>query len=64
MPALTDILIAVIAAAAFGLIASIVFSWASNRSAVWNIGFGAALVLGTAAGLLVAVVIAMRRFSH
>ena len=59
----TDIAIAVIVAAVFGLLVSIVFSWASNRSAVWNIGFGAALVLATAAALLVAVVIAMRRFS-
>ena len=59
----TDVLIAIVAAAVFGLLASIVFSWASNRSAVWNIGFGAALVLATATALLVAVVIAMRRFS-
>jgi hypothetical protein len=60
---LSSIGIAIIAAAIFGLIASIVFSWASNRSAGWNLAFGAALVLGTAVGLLVAVVIAMRRFS-
>ena len=60
---LTSIWIAIIAAAAFGLIASILFSWASNRSAAWNLAFGAAIVLGTAAGLLAAVVIAMRRFS-
>jgi hypothetical protein len=59
----TDVSIAIIAATLFGLIASIVFSWASNRSAAWNLAFGAALVLGTAVGLLVAVVIAMRRFS-
>ena len=60
---LTSIWIAIIAAAAFGLIASILFSWASNRSAAWNLAFGAAIVLGTAAGLLAAVVIATRRFS-
>jgi len=59
----TTVLITTAAAAAFGLIASIVFSWASNRSAAWNIGFGAALVLATATSLLVAVVIAMRRFA-
>jgi hypothetical protein len=59
----TSIVIAAVAACAFGLIASIVFSWASNRSAAWNLAFGAAIVLGTAAGLLTAVVIAMRRFS-
>lgn len=46
-----------------GLLASIVFSWASNRSAAWNLSFGGALVLGAAAGLLVAVMIAMRRFT-
>jgi hypothetical protein len=39
-----------------------VFSWASNRAAAWNLAFGAALVLGTAAGLLAVVVIAMRQF--
>ena len=60
---LISILIAVVAAAVSGIIVSIVFSWASNRSAAWNLAFGTALVLGTAAGLLVAVVIAMRRFS-
>jgi hypothetical protein len=60
---LEEVLITTIAAAAFGLLASVVFSWASNRSAAWNLAFGAALVLGTAAGLLTAVVIAMRRFS-
>ena len=59
----TSIVIAAVAACAFGLIASIVFSRASNRSAAWNLAFGAAIVLGTAAGLLTAVVIAMRRFS-
>jgi hypothetical protein len=37
------------------LLASVVFSWASNRSAGWSIAFGSALVLGTAAVLLVAV---------
>ena len=61
---LTTIGIAIVAAAVLGALASIVFSWASNRSAAWNLAFGAALVLGTAAGLLAAVVIAMRRFSH
>jgi hypothetical protein len=60
---LTSIGIAVVAATLVGLLASIVFSWASSRSAVWNLAFGAALVIGTAAGLLAAVVVAMRRFS-
>ena len=60
----TSILISIVVAATFGFLASIVFSWASNRSAAWNLAFGAALVLATAASLLAAVVIAMRRFSH
>jgi hypothetical protein len=60
---LTTSLIAAIAPAAFGLLASIVCSWASNRSPAWNLAFGAALVLGAAAGLLVAVMIAMRAYS-
>jgi len=59
----TSILVAIVAAAAFGLLASIMFSWASNRSAAWNIAFGAALVLGTAVCLLAGVMVAMRRFS-
>ena len=56
-------LIAAIAAASFGLLASMVFTWASNRSPAWNLAFGAALVLATAAGLLAAVMIAMRWYS-
>jgi hypothetical protein len=60
---ITATLPAIAVAAAFGLLASIVFTWASNRSAAWNLAFGAALVLATAAGLLSAVMIAMRRFS-
>jgi XapX domain-containing protein len=56
-------LIAALAAAAFGLLASIVFSWASNRSPAWNLAFGAALVLGTAVGLLTAAIMAMRWYS-
>jgi hypothetical protein len=61
MDMFASILVAIVVAAAFGLLASIVFSWASNRSAAWNIAFGAALVLGTAACLLAGVMIAMRR---
>jgi hypothetical protein len=46
------------------LIASVVFTWASNRSPAWNLGFGAVVLLVTAAALLLAVMFAMRRFSH
>jgi hypothetical protein len=60
---LTSILIAIVVAGGFGLIASVVFSWASNRSAAWNLAFGSVLVLGAAAVLLLSVLIAMRRFS-
>jgi hypothetical protein len=60
----TVIAIAVVAASVFGLVASVVFIWASHRSAAWNLVFGGALVLGTAAALLVTVMIAMWRFSH
>ena len=57
------LLAAILLAAIFGLIASIVFSWASGKSAMWNLGFGAVLVLGGAAILMVIVVILMRQFA-
>ena len=57
---LLALLLAVIGACALGFAASIVFTWASNKSPLWNMAFGAALVLGGAAGLLLAVVIIMR----
>ena len=57
------ILLAIIAAAGFGFAASIVFSWASNHSAAWNLAFGAALLLGTATLLWAAVMMAMQQFT-
>ena len=35
-------------ASAIGVIASVVFTWASGKSALWNIGFAVAAVLTTA----------------
>ena len=35
-------------ACAIGVIASVVFTWASGKSALWNIGFAVAAVLATA----------------
>jgi hypothetical protein len=54
------LLLALLGACAFGYAASIVFTWASDKSALWNMAFGAALVLAGAAALLLAVVIIMR----
>ena len=58
------LLAVIVLAAAFGLIASIVFNWASGKSAMWNLGFGAAIVLGGATILLVITILLMRRFPN
>jgi hypothetical protein len=58
------ILVAVaVGACAFGLVASLVISWASGKSALWNIGFGVALALAGAGLLVVGAMLLMRRFS-
>jgi hypothetical protein len=57
---LVALLLALLGACAFGFAASVIFTWASGKSALWNMAFGAALVLLGAAGLLLAVVIIMR----
>ena len=57
---LVPLLLALLGACALGFAASIVFTWASGKSALWNMAFGAALVLAGAAGLLLAVVIIVR----
>ena len=55
---------AVLAACAIGVASSVVFTWASGKSAVWNIGFAVALVLAAAGSLLLALVLVMRRLSN
>jgi hypothetical protein len=44
----------------FGLIASAVMSWASNRSAVWNMVFGGVLALAVLAGALIIAILLTR----
>jgi hypothetical protein len=48
-------------ACVFGLATSMLFNWASGKSALWNIGFFIALVLIAAAVLLLAVTLLSRR---
>jgi hypothetical protein len=50
-------------ACALGFAASVVFTRASGRSPLWNVGFAVVVVLIGAAVLLLTVVIAMRWFS-
>jgi hypothetical protein len=57
---LPPLLVALVVACVFASAASILFTWASGKSALWNMAFAAALVLAAAAGLLLAVVIIMR----
>ncbi len=52
------------AACAFGVVASLVISWASGKSGAWNIGFAAVIAMAGAGLLLLAVVLLMRRFSN
>ena len=55
-----SVLIVVVAACAFGIVASVIFSWASGKSPLWNIGFAVAIVLASAAFLLTVVVLLVR----
>ena len=47
------ILLLLIAVAVVGLAASAVMSWASDRSALWNMVFGGVLALAVLAGAIV-----------
>lgn len=58
------VLIAAAAACAFGAIASLVISWASGRSGLWNVGFAAVVVVANDGALLLTIVLVMRRFSN
>lgn len=57
------ILMAIVAACAIGFGASLVFTWASRQSAVWNIGFGIVLVLTAATVVIVALTFLTRGIS-
>jgi hypothetical protein len=56
------VLVVAAAACAFGVIASLVFSWASGKSGLWNIGFAVFIVMASAGAVLLALVLLMRRF--
>ena len=54
------ILLVFAAACLFGLIASVVMTWASNRSPLWNMVFGGVLALAVLAGALVIAILLTR----
>ena len=49
---------------ALGLGASLTFTWASSKSAFWNIGLGVVLVVAAAGLLVITVALLMRTLSH
>jgi hypothetical protein len=55
------ILIVIAATCILGLGASLTFTWASGRSALWNIGFGVLLVVTAASVLAIAAALLTRR---
>jgi hypothetical protein len=62
---LVEILIVTACACAFGVLASVVVSWASNRSALWNMAFGAVLAFAALAGaLIIAFLLTRAAFSN
>jgi hypothetical protein len=58
------LILTVFVACAIGLFSSMIFTWASNKSAVWNIGFAIFLVLAATVGLLLAVALLLRRVQY
>ena len=54
------IILVLAGACLFGIAASIVMSWASNRSPLWNIIFSGALVFAIFAALALVVIVLTR----
>ena len=57
------LLATVVAVCLLGFVVSVVTNWASGKSALWNMGFAVAIVLGVTGMALLAIVIVMKRFS-
>ena len=57
------LVVTVIVAIGIGLATSIVFTWASNKSAFWNMGFAAFLTVAGTLGLLLTVAFLLSRVS-
>jgi hypothetical protein len=55
------VLLLLASACVVGIAASIVMSWASNRSALWNMMFSGALVFGIFVAIATLVIIVTRR---
>jgi dipeptide/tripeptide permease len=53
-----------IVAGGLALASSVLFNWASSKSALWNMGFGVALVLVLATVLIFVVNIAVTRLGY
>jgi hypothetical protein len=58
---MVPILLTIVSACALGIGASLLFTWASGRSAVWNIGFAVVLVVTVVAALMLTISLLMRR---
>jgi hypothetical protein len=61
---MAPILLTIVSACALGVGASLLFTWASGRSAVWNIGLAVALVMTLVAALMLAISLLMRRVAN
>jgi hypothetical protein len=53
-----------LAIGALAATSSVVFNWASGKSAVWNMGLAIAIALLLATGLIVAIVIMVARLGY
>ena len=58
------VLVAIAGACAFGFLTSLVFNWASGRSALWNMFLGAAIFLAGVAAASLGIVLFVRRLSN
>jgi hypothetical protein len=58
------VLLFIAGAAVFAIAASMMFTWASGKSPLWNVFFGAVLALAGAGILLRLILFAMRQFAN
>ena len=58
------VLVAVASACLFGFITSLVFNWASGKSALWNMGLGAVLFIAGAVAASLGIVLFIRQLSN
>jgi hypothetical protein len=58
------VLVAIAGACIFGFVTSIIFNWASGKSALWSMWLGAALFIAGAAAASLGVVLFLRRWAN